>query len=277
MLKNLRHDALNLALALTLSVTHVLLCVMEVSAAKTVDVIITAQPSGLFAPTDFDAVTITDTKITVSWTPNIFATTTMVRAKIGSYPTDETDGYLVYNGAGNTVDDTAVSLDETLTNVFYRAWSVDALGGFSPNYAQDNTGGIAMLLGVMLGLAVFLTWISARNHWFYRFLAGIAWLGVAAFWVLPNGIRPSAITAGSDVDRIFLVLFIGAGLGCLLLILYTYNTQNGGGIFRIPGLRAFREKGYEEEEEFDPDRRERNAAYAERTRMAASGQVRRGR
>ena len=276
MLKNLSYYAVRVSLLLVLSIAHVSLCVLEVQAAKSVDVEITAQPAGFFAPTDFDAVTITDGKITLTWTPNIFASTTHIRAKVGSYPTSETDGYEVYNGAGNTVDDLSVSLDETAANIYYIAYSVDGFGNHSPNYAEDNTGGVGMTLLAILGLALVLTWISARNHWIYRFMAGIAWLGVAAYWVAPNGIRPSAITAGSDVDRIFLVLFIGAGCACLLLILYTYNTKNNGGVFKVPGFGAIKEGGEDEEEELAPSRRERNNAYARRTQAAINGRVRRG-
>jgi len=252
---------------------------IEVQAATSTDVTITYTPSGLFAPTDFTATAINDSKITLTWTPNVLAVTTHIRGKVGSYPINVNDGYEVYNGAGNTVDDNSVSLDETAADIYYIAYSVDGGGVHSLDYAQANAGGTGMTLIAFFGLGLFLTWIGAKSHWIYRFLAGAAWLAIAALWVAPTGIRPTYITAGSDADRILVTLFIGAGCACLLLILYTYDTKEGRGSFGFPSkLKAFLDGNSEQEtDEYEPNRFERTEAYATRVQAAANGTYRRRR
>jgi hypothetical protein len=113
-------------------------------AATVIEVTITAIPGGLFAPTNFKATTITDHKITLTWEPNSLAVTTHIRAKVGNYPTSVSDGYEVYDGAGDTVDDNSVSLDETFANIHYIAYSVDGGGAPSSDRAEANTGGAWM-------------------------------------------------------------------------------------------------------------------------------------
>ena len=271
MLTNIRFYAVRIVLALVLSIAHIFLCVFEAQAAKSVDITITAQPSAMFAPTDFDAVTITDNKITLTWTPNIFAATTMVRAKTGSYPTGTADGYLVYNGAGNTADDLTVSLDETATNIFYRAWSVDGVGNFSPNYAEDNTGGIGMTMIAFLGAALIMTWIALRNKstWIMSTFSSAVWAFFFAYWTQGGG-RPSGITAGSPADQILVYTLLGIIIIMFVLPLFVEDDKTKALRFKMP-FRSDEEEAVIRSSRRQSTSAERRAAYRERANNAVRG------
>ena len=66
-------------------------------------------------------------RIGLTWSSGDGAARTIVRGKIGSYPTDTEDGYLVYEGSAEECSDSGL---QELTDYYYRAWSVvdDCLG-----------------------------------------------------------------------------------------------------------------------------------------------------
>jgi hypothetical protein len=231
-----------------------------------VDVTVTAQPSGLFAPTNFVATTITDNKITLTWASNIFAVTTHIRGKVGSYPVNVADGYEIYNGAGNTVDDNAVSLDETAANVYYIAYSVNGGGVHSPDKAQANTGGIGMTLIAFFGLALILTWVAVKSiYWPLKFLAGAVWFGILALWM--NGVRPLNVVAASSTDTLFILIFSSMGLIMFAMIFWNPNDKATGGRFRFPGMATDEQRARSR----TPTREERREAYTRRADDAYNG------
>lgn len=185
---------------------------IEVQAAKSVDVTITANPSGFFAPTSFDVIRVTDHKIRATWVANPLAVTTYIRAKVGSYPTSETDGYLVYDGAGVTVDDNSVSLDETAANVYYRAWSKDGVGTFSPDFAQDFAGGIGMVLLALLSGAVLMT-IAAFIVAYITKIGLLKWIA-AGLWVVTGAYAYTQKTTTWDVfySLFFMCFFVAVAI-----------------------------------------------------------------
>ena len=75
------------------------------------------KPDG---PTGLTATATSASQIDLSWTNGTGAGNTMVRRKIGSYPTSYTDGYQVYFNNGISAADTGLSAN---TTYFYRAWS----------------------------------------------------------------------------------------------------------------------------------------------------------
>jgi hypothetical protein len=237
-----------------------------------VDVTITADPSGLFAPTNFDAVYINDHKVTITWVTNPLAVTTHIRGKTGSYPTGIADGYQVYNGAGVTVDDETVSLDETATNVYYRAWSVGGGGAPSPDYAEDNLGGVGMTLIAFFGFALIMTWIYLRNraYWIMSLFTSAAWFFELAYWTTGGG-RPTTITAGTPADQIIVYMMLGLGMLFIALPLFVENDGTlGFGRFRVPAFI----RGEEEEPRYQSrptSRRDRIEAYRARANNAMNG------
>lgn len=123
-------------------------------AAVTADVTITATGIVVGAPGGFTVAYISDYEVGLSWTKPEGAVNTMIRAKYGSYPASPTDGYLVYYGDLEYTSDTAVSLDETATAVYYRAWSEKEPGVWSPLYAEGNIEGVGVTLLAFIILAL---------------------------------------------------------------------------------------------------------------------------
>jgi hypothetical protein len=110
------------------------------------------------APGGLTLTYINDYEVGISWIKGVDADNTMIRAAYGRYPTDRTDGYLVYYGDGTSTSDTGVSLDETATPVYYRAWSENAGGIWNEfSYAESFIEGIGVTLLAFLIAAIGLT------------------------------------------------------------------------------------------------------------------------
>ena len=124
-----------------------------VSAGTTADITITATGIVIGAPGGFTLTYVSDYEIQIDWSKALGAENTMVRAAVGRYPTDITDGYLVYYGDGVTATDTGISLDETAAPVYYRAWSQTALGVWSPVWAEGLMEGIGVII---VGIAALI-------------------------------------------------------------------------------------------------------------------------
>lgn len=89
-------------------------------------------------PTAFSATPVSPTQINVGWTKGTGAEKTMVRRKVGSYPTSVSDGDQAYFDTGNSFNDTG---REPRKHYFYRAWSYKTgapNAGYSDEYAEDD-------------------------------------------------------------------------------------------------------------------------------------------
>ena len=92
---------------------------------------------------------ISSTQINLAWTKGTGAEKTMIRRKIGSYPTSVTDGDEAYFNTGESFSD-----DELVrcTHYYYRAWSfkTDAPNsGWSDGYSEDDDSTPAELATVI--------------------------------------------------------------------------------------------------------------------------------
>lgn len=85
------------------------------------------------APTDLTATAVSDSRINLSWTKGAGAVNTVIRGKIGSYPTDISDGYEVYNGPFEACSDQGLAAS---TTYYYRAWSYTD-PHYSDAYSED--------------------------------------------------------------------------------------------------------------------------------------------
>lgn len=100
-----------------------------------------AKKAGLaiFAPTNLFINTTGYTSIDVNWTKGTGATNTYIMRKLGSLPSDRTDGTNIYNSTGVSFDD-AVSANLVY---YYRLWSYNStVGNWSVNsiYGANHTG-----------------------------------------------------------------------------------------------------------------------------------------
>lgn len=171
---------------------------------------------GLFAPTNFILTLIDDYTVGITWTKGEGANSTMIRAKLGSVPTDREDGYLIYYGTGESTTDDGVDMDLGMSRMYYRAWSQSASEAWETTGISDSIGGtmvIFILFGILaLGLVFGFIW---KNYaWLAYGAAGVwALLGFLSFQTSDSG-NPTQIT---DVYMGLFWLSIGFVIACSLL------------------------------------------------------------
>lgn len=170
----------------------------------------TAASGALGPPTNFDLAKDSDTEVTVTWTKDPSASSTIVVRKTGEYPSDPSDGIEVYNGGGATVQDTQLHLDDTA--YWYRAWS-ELDGGYSSNHAQGKIGGdIVLFLGLII-LAGVCTAIAWRTRFLpFSMAAGLSWLVLGILcWTSPDTIGVDAMSTAwaQALGFLFLLMTIG--------------------------------------------------------------------
>jgi len=187
-----------------------------VRADTSADITVTAVGYVCEAPGGFTLTYISDYEVGIDWVKGVDADKTMIRAAIGRYPTDITDGWLVYYGDGTSCSDTGVNLDETASPTYYRAWSQSIGGAWNEfSYAEDNIEGIGVQLLAFVILAVGLT-ISgyALRNIALSYGAGGAWV-VMAFYAMGQSASPNV----TEITDIYMALFwigIGMVLVCML-------------------------------------------------------------
>ena len=173
---------------------------------------ICGSPDGLIATY------VSETNVQLDWAKGVGAENTIVVAKYGSEPTSRSDGYIVYSGNGTTYNDIGVSLDETATYVYYKAWSQSATGVWE--IIGSNTawmGGTGMILIALFLLCGFLSFLSLRSrNVLVAIGAAISWLFVLIY-TRDNPI--GGITVGSIGDQMFLLLCIGMAMALPLISL----------------------------------------------------------
>lgn len=140
-------------------VLSIILCALlipcAVEAATSVDVIITATGIVVAPPTGFTVSYVSDFETHLSWIAPANSMATMVRAAYGHVPTSMTDGYLVYQGAGNSFNDTAASLTSPDV-IYYRAWSQRNDGIWGSLYAETDTEDLMSLSFLFIGIIILI-------------------------------------------------------------------------------------------------------------------------
>jgi hypothetical protein len=195
-------------------------------AATSQGVSVTAIPAGFDfdPPDDFVATYVTDTQVDLTWTTGAGATNTMVRAKVGEYPSDRTDGYQVYYGSDEEATDTGLDLDNTLVPVYYRAWSENAGGSWTTDYAQDYVGGTVMaLLATTLQGGLFLIPLIVFSILAFWRLNPVLFLIAAAIGLM-TGLSIPDLLAGntsSDLSLSLGLLVVAYGLACVVFAYVT--------------------------------------------------------
>ena len=121
-------------------------------------------------------------------------------------------------------------------------------------------------------VALLMTWIGMNNRTYgiLKFLAGVVWFGVLAYWL--NGLRPATIAVGSPADQIIILFLVGVGLSVMLMPWWYEKDKEGKeesrGKLRLPFISEDEEP---EEPRFAPTRQERVTSYASRVNGALNG------
>jgi len=123
-----------------------------------------------------------------------------------------------------------------------------------------------MTLAILLVFAGIMSFIAARSsYWVLKFLAGLSWWGVAAFWI---STPPASITPGTPVDVIMIVLWFAAGLSFMVMTFWYTKTEEGQEVGR--GFRLPFQKPPEPSAPIQT-RKDRAAAYQNRVNKALRG------
>lgn len=85
--------------------------------------------------TGFTATTIDYETVDLNWNKGTGALTTLIRKKIGSYPTSQSDGSVVYEGDATNFTDTGLGSNVTY---YYRAWAHYHSGIYEPKFENDG-------------------------------------------------------------------------------------------------------------------------------------------
>ncbi len=186
-------------------------------ASTTTDVTVTVTPPGPTngPPLNFTVTYVDATTANITWTKPGTAVNTLIRVKFSDYPSSTSDGYLVYSGPTENITDTSLYFEENAGTLFYSAWSENATGDYSSEYATDDLENPLMTqIATILGSSwLFMTLLlAALGLTIAMFLSHNPMLGFPAtlFWALFGGYSYSLSDAAWDIY--FLVAF-GSLLG----------------------------------------------------------------
>ncbi len=263
-------------LALLYSLILAIMPAIPVLAGSSSVVSIYAKGIATTGITDFTITYVTDTRLDFSWLYGGNVTNVMLRGAYGHYPNDITasnetpsDGWLVYYGPANSASDTTVDLANNAGRYYYKIWAQLNDGSWQTIPATGWEESTMLTLLVIFGLAVAITLISLKTSFYvWKFVAGLAWWGAAAYWI---AYRPSAIAAGSAPDVIIILVLIVAGLGVGLMPFWYTTQENGqemGRGFRFPFMRTPEQ---EERDNYRSTHSERSRAYSDRVYGAMNG------
>jgi hypothetical protein len=140
---------------------------------------VTANFIPALSPYNFVSSTFSNSSIQLSWIPTIGSNYTLVRRSTSGYPSNITDGTLVYNGSGYSYLDSSLL---SATHYYYSAWSYSGSSNFSLSSSNTNnytmvdlsysssTGG---MLRVYAPDGSSLGYFSSYNtSWYYNVATG---------------------------------------------------------------------------------------------------------
>ena len=182
-----------------------------VAAGVSTDVTIQAIPAwGIF---NFTATYITDTQVDLAWDYAPAITNVIIRAKYGSEPTSETDGYLVYSGLANAASDTSMNFDENTGILYYKAFGETAPGVYGASASSDVEGIIVAIIALFL-LGGILSYLALRSEFpALKMAAGFGWFAV---FVYVKDTPLGTMVEGSPAHSALLLVLILAGAAMLL-------------------------------------------------------------
>jgi hypothetical protein len=164
------------------------------SGGPTQDITVTANPhANVLPPIDLLVTYVSDTDLQVTWVNDILATGTMIVANCNHYPATRTDGYVLFDDLGISVDDVSVNLDEYWGSYYVSAWSQDVIGNWTATYTSakyevDMTALVAELQQWLMFVALIAFIALAR--WLHspilKIASGVACLGYGAYFISQN-------------------------------------------------------------------------------------------
>ncbi len=249
--------------------------------AESVDITVTAQGIVSGGITSFTITYVSDTKLQLDWTYGANITGVMIRGKYGQFPADiltanetPSDGYLVYTGAGTSVNDTSMDFDTNPGPLYYRVWAQQADGSWVLTPAEDSKESAIMTLLAFFLLPGIVSFLCIRSSYSaLKFCAGVAWWVAAFYWF---NSPPSSIVVGSSVHTIMLTLLGAIGFVFVVMILWQTKRENGQetGRFRLPFSQTDEEVEQERaQERYRTSHSERVASHMAKVSSARRGEI----
>jgi peptidoglycan/xylan/chitin deacetylase (PgdA/CDA1 family) len=138
--------------------------------AQGVDVVTFSDIFAPSSPTSFTVINHGEHQLNLSWTKGLGSDNTLVRYKLGSYPTSITDGTLLYNGSSSSTTMSGLTEGEIYYIGIWGENSMDSisqyssrtngsgLGGlvFKGDFIIENVLGITMLIGTLVLMFVVI-------------------------------------------------------------------------------------------------------------------------
>lgn len=172
-------------------------------------VTITAIPIfGSMPPQNFRVEEI-NREIVCSWDNPPTSVVTEIRAKFGSIPLSQTDGYQVYYGPGTTATDTGVMLDENVSEIYYVAYAKNSVDIWSSPVSDIFKGGPMLLIIVVLAFLGLAFWRQTRT---LKIVAGLLAIVFGAYWAtfVQNNYVYIASGVAYAIAGLYLILTVGS-------------------------------------------------------------------
>lgn len=195
------------------------------SAASEASVVITITPElGNQTITDFQITVVTPYEILLTWIPAVEGNGTYIIAAYGREPTSPEDGFIVYDGTGNSTTHW-INTEFIGVDIFYHVYTRLSPGEYSYFYAAGSVQGgenvsiMGMgLIGIIpIGImALSMAWfrVTGKDGWPLMLAAGLAWLALGAF----------AFSASAEAWDIYQIV---GSLSIAMLLLCTVLTFEG--------------------------------------------------
>ena len=156
-----------------------------VEASTTAEVTVTARGYVGEAPSGLIITYISDYELGVSWTKGPGANITMVRAAHGRPLTGRTDGFVVYNGTGNSTVFWTSNIG-IVGPLHFGAWSqTNGLWEEIGTSAEGNFMSMSFLFAILvaLGLGLFIAAFRWRDM-LLSYSAALTWMAIGFWWII---------------------------------------------------------------------------------------------
>lgn len=184
----------------------IILPVPSALADDSAEVSVIAVPYYGWGIADFTAVIITDTQVDLTWTNGEDVTNVMVRAQYSTMPMSRTEGYLAYEGAGESASDTSMDFDTNPGIIYYRIWAYKDGAWMDGEVNSASLEGLIMALLAIFLVCGIISYLSFANSFpLLKLAAGASWIGAFIYF---KDNAPTQIVEGSAAHTVILLVLV---------------------------------------------------------------------
>lgn len=189
----------------------------------TVTITVTGEPDvSLHAPTNFYT-TLSGADLTLHWTEEPSATSTIIVRSFLRFPQSVTDGAVIYNGTDESM--VVAPINEQSPQYFFSAFSQKG-ATYSTTYSVATNGGMTMYLAIFLSAGAVFAFLAWRFRGFVMGIFAGALIIFAAYYTrstpIPN------IVVGSGLDTGIYLVILSFGIFTALISLGKFMDSSDG-------------------------------------------------